>query len=483
MSKLGSEQGTALLGAVLIMLILSVLGTTSINLAIHEIESVKAARDEAVARHLAEAGSDLIVQGFHDPQSPQAGLAGALFVKQYELPDKGPSFFDAQGNSQFTGTASRPDLELDSARPEDNRLLNDPAVGWFRSLHALGRVRKLKVYGPSRPGLLCTVEITTGVGELVRTLSVQLGARTIPPVRAAIQIGGDGTSPPSDHPVSVWAHWGDLKVKSDARFGKRDEVPLKTSLAPVSGQSYADMFRREDRWLDIWIGGEAFFLPAGSSDVEVPPLNVFSHRDPSPGLQLDIWDYELMKKHAMLYGSYYALGRDGLLYQNGLIEEGRGVTADSVFESEAVGDHRGLIFVDTLDQRPPNGNNLGTLSLETTYAEGIFIVNAHLSLKPKGNGNAVSVLSPPGEGSSLLGARIPVQLSGIHVQGVLFTAGDLTFEGKPRLYGALVTTGKVGNTPVNSNILEVWYNYDLRGGLIRGLPLVYVAPGSWQEKY
>lgn len=483
MDKLGKEQGAALLGAVLIMLILSVLGTTSINLAIHEIESVRAARDEVMARHLAEAGSDLIVQAFHDPQSLQAGQAATLFTKRYDLPDQGPSFFDAQGNSQFIGTADQPDFELDSARPADDRVLNDPAAGWFRSLRAMGRVHRLKVYGPGRPGLLCTVEVTTGVGGLARTVSVQLGTRTIPPVRAAIQIGGGATSQPSDYPLPVGAHWGDLRVKGDVRFGNRGEVPVKTLSAQISGQSYGDMFRPEDRWLDIWVGGEAFFLPVNGSEIEMPPANMFPHRDPSPGLQLDIWDYELMKKHAILYGAYYVLGQDGFLYPNGQVESGLEVTPDSVFSSETVGDHRGLIFVDTLDQRPPNGSNMGTLLLETNYAEGIFIVNAHLYLKPKGNGNSVPTLSPPTEGSSSLGARVPVQLPGIHIQGILSTAGDLAFEGQPRLYGALVTGGKVLKTPVNSDRFEVWYNYDLKGGLIRGLPLVYVAPGTWQEKY
>jgi hypothetical protein len=272
-------------------------------------------------------------------------------------------------------------------------------------------------------------------------------------------------------------------LKGDILFGKRDEVPVKTELAQVAGQSYADMFRREDRWLDIWVSGQVFFLPSAAGSIETQPANVFPAQDPSPGLKLDNWDYELMKKHAMLYGAYYVLGQDGLLYANGRVESGLGVTAEAVFGSEAVGDHRGLVFVDTLDQRPPSRTNLGTLSLETTYAEGIFIVNAHLHLKPKGAGNTLSVLSPPQEGNSSLGERIPVQLPDVHIQGVLSTSGHLSFEGHPRLYGALMTDGKIEKTSLKSDTFEVWYNYDLHSGLVRGLPLVYVAPGTWQEKY
>src|SRR6058998_3901358 len=284
-------------------------------------------------------------------------------------------------------------------------------------------------------------------------------------------------------PLPIWLHWGDLKVKGDARFGGRDQVPTKTALAPVTGQSYADMTHREDRWLDIWVGGEALFGLSASEPSGGIPANFYPRQDPFPGLKEDRWDYETMKKQALLYGSYYGLERDGLLYQNGRVEPGLGRTADEVFGSEAVGDHHGLVFVDTLDRRPPGTDNLGTLSLETEYAEGLFVVNAHLHLKPKGIGKSVPVLSPPGEGLSSLGSRVPVELTGIHLQGVLYTPGDLTIEGRPRMYGALVVGGKVTQTSEVSGQLEIWYNYGLRSGIVQGMPLVYVAPGTWVEKY
>lgn len=482
MSVKRGEQGAALMGALLAMVILSVLGTVSLNLAAQEIESVKAARDEAVAQHLAEAGSDLVMQWFHDLSTTPPGAVGSLFVKRHELPNAGPSFFDANGVSQFVGTEGRPDLVYDASRPGDDRLLNDPTVGWFRSLRGLGRILELKVYGPIRPGLLCTVEVTAGTGNLRRTVSVQLGARTIPPLRSAAQIGIGGLGQAPDSPLAVWAHWGDVKVKGDARFETYQEVPVKTSLAQVTGLSYAEMAHREDRWLAIWVGGTVLFSVAPSGQATIP-ATVFPGRDPAPGLQEDRWDYELMKSYALLFGSYYVLGRDGLLYRNGQVEPGLGLTAAAAMGSESPGDNKGLVFVDTLDQQPPRPDNLGTLSLETSYAEGVFIVNAHVRFKPTGNGLSVPVLSPPAEGSSSPGSRVPVQLAGIHINGVFYTAGDVVFEGAPRVYGALVTGGKVGKGSDTAGHLEAWYNHDLRSGLVQGVPLVYVAPGTWQEKY
>jgi len=477
------ERGAALIGSVMAVLLLSMLGTVSLNLATLEIETVGAARDMVVAHHLAEAGADLVVQWVHDPNSTPSGPANGLFAKRYDLPDAGPSFFDANGASQFSGTADRPDLLYDASRPADDRLLNDPANGWFRSLRSLGRVLKLKVYGPTRPGLLCTVDVTAGVAGATRTLSVQLGARRIPPLRAGVQAGNGVVSRVPDGLMPVWLHWGDLKVKGDMNFGKIEELPVKTAQAPVTGQSYAEMARREDRWLDVWLGGSALFSQWASVPMVTLPPNLYTRQDPSPGLSLDHWDYETMKQYAFLYGAYFGIDRNGLLYLNGIMETGLGLTADEVFGSQSVGDHHGLVFVDTLDQRSPHGDNLGTLTLETEYAEGLFVVNAHVSLKPKGSGKSVPALSPPNEGSSSLATRVPVQLTGIHLQGVLYAAGDVVVEGRPRIYGAVMAEGRVVGSSTNEETLEVWYNDDLRSGLLRGMPLVYVAPGTWRELY
>jgi len=477
------ERGAAMIGSIMAILLLSMLGIVSLNLATQEIESASAARDGAVAQHLSEGGADLVLRWFHDPNSAPSGPAGGLLTKRYDLPDAGASFFDAKGVSQFSGTADRPDLLYDASRPADDRLLNDPANGWFRSLRSLGRVLKLKVYGPTRPGLLCTVEVTAGAAGTTKTLSVELGARTIPPLRAGVQAGNGVVSRVPDGAVPLWLHWGDLKVKGDMNFGKIEGLPVKTAQAPVTGQSYAEMARREDRWLDVWLGGSALFSQSASVPIVTLPSNLYTRQDPSPGLSLDRWDYETMKQHAFLYGAYYAMDRNGLLYPNGIMETGLGLTADEVFGSQSVGDHHGLVFVDTLDQRSPHGDNLGTLTLENEYSEGLFVVNAHVSLKPKGTGKSVPALSPPNEGSTSLATRVPVQLTGMHLQGVLYAAGDVVVEGRPRIYGAVMAEGRVVGGSTNGETLEVWYNDDLRSGLLRGMPLVYVAPGTWREQY
>ncbi len=80
MESRGRERGAVLIGAIMLVVIFSLLGTVSMNMATQEIEGTLAVRDEAVARHLAEAGVDLVVRWFHDQRWGLPGLAGNVFL-------------------------------------------------------------------------------------------------------------------------------------------------------------------------------------------------------------------------------------------------------------------------------------------------------------------------------------------------------------------------------------------------------------------
>ncbi len=73
-----------------------------------------------------------------------------------------------------------------------------------------------------------------------------------------------------------------------------------------------------------------------------------------------------------------------------------------------------------------------------------------------------------------------MQLSGIHVNGVLYAAGTIMFERSTRLYGALIAGETVRAAGA---VAEIWYNADLAQGLFKGFPVVYRAPGTWLAKY
>ena len=69
----GDQRGIALLGAMVIVLVLSVLATTLLNLSGQEAVSASAGAQWAVAQQLADAAADLVVGWFHDPQ-PTSGM-------------------------------------------------------------------------------------------------------------------------------------------------------------------------------------------------------------------------------------------------------------------------------------------------------------------------------------------------------------------------------------------------------------------------
>lgn len=480
------DKGHVLLAALMLIFLLGIAGMTSLYLAGQDGPGVSAMREDNVAQQLADAAADFVMSWFHDPAVTPTSVAGLLVKRQGDLTN-GPSFFDAAGRSQFAGTADRPDILLDAANQADNQTLNDSPSGFYNALRGLGRILRVKMYGPLQPGLLSTVEVTATTVDrrpVARTVQLQFGVVSIPAVRAALQVGQAlGTlQPGAESPVLV--HWGDQRVTGNLSVKRVEDLVLKSSAAPVTGQSYDQMMQAQDRWTDYWIGGTIFVtVPPPGQEVSAPlSSNIHTHQYPTPGVRLDRWEYEPLKKIALQIGSYYRLDRLGRLHPLGAPESDQGLAPADVLESPAVGSHHGLVFIDTVDGEAPRLDNLGTLVLDTDYFEGLLVVQGHVVLRPRAAGKSVPVLSPSPEGTNSLGARVPVQLSGIHVNGVLSAAGTIMLERSTRVHGALIAGTTV--TAVGAGtVAEVWYNVDLAQGLFRGLPVVYRAPGTWLAKY
>ena len=480
------DKGHVLLAALMLIFLLGLVGMTSLYLAGQDGQGVSAMREDKLAQQLADGAADVVMSWFHDPGATPMVVAGLLAKRQGDLAS-GPSFFDGAGRSQFVGTADRPDILLDAANQADNQMLNDSPNGFYHSLGGLGRINTVKVYGPLQPGLLSTVEVTTTTVDrrpVARTVQLQLGAVSIPAVRAAVQVGQTlGTMQPGDEsPVMV--HWGDLRVLGDLAVQRVEDLVLKSTAAPVTGQSYDQMLHAQDRWTEYWIGGTVSVIAPPPGQGANPPLpeNVHLQQYPTPGVRLDRWDYDSLKKTALRWGTYYRLDRVGQLHPQGASDSDQGITPADALESQAVGDHRGLVFIDTVDGQPPRVDNMGTLVLDTDYVEGLLVVQGHMVLRPRAAGKSVPVLSPSPPGTQSLGTRVPVQLSGIHVNGLLYAAGAIRIERSARLYGAMMAGQSVTSIGTGT-VIEIWYNADLAQGLFRGFPVVYRAPGTWLAKY
>jgi hypothetical protein len=477
------QQGIALLGTMLLLLILSMLAAMLLNLAGQEALHAGAGREAAVGQQLADAAGELVVAALNSPQTAPTSLSSAL-TKKNTTGLGAPSFFDANGRSQFTGTVDRPDLILTGNDLISDRLLNDPQTGLFHAMRELGTIEELKVYAASKPGLLCTVDATvrTGASSVLRqSILMQLAVLDVPALRAATQTGQSlgAAEPGKESPVTV--HWGDLTVGGDVVVHRVEEVPTLSALAPVTGQGYEDALPREDRWMDAWIGGQAQATqPAVQGQIPAWPQNLHVRQAPIPGVRLNDWPYEQLKRAAKQFGHYFAIDHAGLLYPQGIVQPGQGITPDELLGSQAVGDRRGLIFIDTLDQQAPRPDNLGTVIIRAGYVEGLLVVQGHVVWAP-GEGQGLAVLSPPTNASNPA-SRVAVQLSGINLKGVLYAGGNITVAGRARLFGAVMATGTIA--PASSGgSLEVWYNHDVGQALYEGLPVVYRAPGTWTMKY
>jgi len=469
-----------------IVLVLSVLATTLLNLSGQEAISASAAGQMAIAQQLADASADLVAGWFHDPQPTNAvpGIVSLRARRNHDA-DGAPSFFDATGHSQFVGSIDQPDFRLRAENDSDNRVLNDPEIGMFRTMGLLGQVEELKVYAPTDPGLLCTIDTTiaTKTNPSVRqSVRMQLGALELPTLKAGVQVGRHlglfhlgGESP-------VTVHWGDLKVGESLVLKLAKDLPRKSAIAPVTGQGYDETDQREDRWMEAWVGGSVQVTQPPVPPTTDVPANLHVGQNPIPGIRLDEWPYEHLKRMAKRFGRYVAIDREGLLYPQGVVEFGKGLPPEEVLRSQVPGDQLGLIFIDTLDQTVPRADNLGVLKLRSPYLEGTIVMQGHVVLAPNGIGSTIQALSPPTTDQGNVLARTPIQLSGMHFNGVLYASGTITVGGKVKLYGAVVVGETIAPSDSGSS-LEVWYDHDLGQGLFRGLPIVYRAPGTWVARY
>ena len=280
----------------------------------------------------------------------------------------------------------------------------------------------------------------------------------------------------------IMAHWGDVRVMGDMVVQRLNDLVEKNADASVTGQSYESLKTLEDRWVDYWIGGSVSLLAPPAGGTTEFPTSVHVHQEPTPGIRLDRWEYNLLKRTAQRFGTYYRLDRDGRLHHLTDRDSGPGLLPADVLASSTVGQSHGLVFIDTVDGEAPRTDNLGTLVIDSEYVEALVVVQGHVMVRPSGAGRSVTVLSPAPEGSNALSGRIPVTLSGIHLNGLLYAAGTITVERETRIYGALMTAGSVV-TGGSSPVCEIWYNADFGRGLFRGLPVVYRAPATWQVKY
>ena len=123
------EQGVALLAALMMVFIFALLAMASLQFANQETVGAKAMQDDHTGRHAAEAAIQSVMNWFHHPGSLSHMPEAQLFSKRGVDAHGRSAFFDAQGVSQFKGTAAAPDILFDAGNPQHDQLMNDPQTG------------------------------------------------------------------------------------------------------------------------------------------------------------------------------------------------------------------------------------------------------------------------------------------------------------------------------------------------------------------
>lgn len=139
-------NGTAMLLTLLFLLLLTILGTSSLHIAFTETVLSRSIEADARAFYSAESGIEETSYWFSNP-GKFTGTPEDFFMKRKI---SNTSFFDEDGVSQYTGKSESPDLAYSTM---DN---------------------ELKIYGSSKPGTLCTVASTGISGRIRRTVTAEL---------------------------------------------------------------------------------------------------------------------------------------------------------------------------------------------------------------------------------------------------------------------------------------------------------------------
>jgi len=444
-------------------------------------------RQEAVVSYLAESGIHQILLWFNQPEKFNLnhhfrnGYTGSpqLFFQKRGNTSHGTSTYFNNGQSQFNGTPQNPDLWL--SLPNDDHFLNDPKTGLLRDLSDLGKVVELKIYQPSGPGGLCIVQSRAeGKSGFKKTIQVELKASPLIPLKASIQsgIGFNGKG------VPVWVHWGEVWISGKGDLGTQlDKIPLLNPFAGPTGASY-NTGPLEDPWVRFRIEG-AIQSPTPLECTSCPEPYLMGghgniHQEQgfyNSGFSLSHWNYQSAKEFSKRFGRYYTSDLMGNLFLDGIQDASHRKTPEAVFSSQGPGDDQGIIFIDTIDQKPPTFTNQATLTVPVDYSEGIFFVNANMVLEKKGSGRPLSVSTPPLPQTGTVVSN--VLLSNINLNGVIYTNGFLKTMAPLKVFGSLHAQGGF----VQPENLEVWKNHYHSQGRFHNLPMAVFSPGSWRETY
>ncbi len=188
MRRMEREAGTAFIVTTGLLFLITLLGLATFRWSVDELGIAGNQKAAVQARYIAESGAALMLQWFQEPDTfPAIGVfpkreptegRERFLAKRMADSDGAASFFNS-GQSQFTGTADKPDFWYQSEQ-DGTELLGDAFIG-------LGTLTSLKLFGPTTLGAVGTVEATGTTGSgISRTVSMELIPSPIPPTTSVV---------------------------------------------------------------------------------------------------------------------------------------------------------------------------------------------------------------------------------------------------------------------------------------------------------
>lgn len=470
---MNGERGAIAGVALAVLGVLSILTGAWLRLVADERETVRLDGANAMARSMAQAGIERTLAWFADPASfaephaieqetacRPAENSGAVFSKRCFSVDGLPSYRASDGALQFGGTADHPAVRIPFVDAEE--WLSWPASAPMdpRTPPPSARI-EVRLFAPLNPDGVATVVSRAEVGRTIAVVRAELMEGPWQGLTQAVFVGDVGSNT-----VPVRAHWGGIAISGgwDAS-SVLERIPRRSETVPVGGSDYI-VELASDRWIAIRASGPISGPPLDGSSFATP----FDHLSQYAVVpRVGLWRYQALKTFARRNGRYFTTRGTGLLYAD---DTGPGLSPTAVFASYP--DDRRLLFIDTLDRKPPGENNLETLHVVMDAVSVDAYVGAHVSIKP-GSGMSV-VLDSPSAPATPEGSPVArnVTIDGVHYRGLLVVEGSLAAEARTKIVGALVAQRGVRD----AGAFEVWYDAGLRNGYRKGFPPVVIKPGT-----
>lgn len=421
-SLLNKEEGSALVIAILVMVVMTVLGLGILVITDIETKISDNFRSQTQALYIAESGIERLIYYFNNPSAftdtngtysgyscGSTSDAQIFFSKRY-LEGNIPSYFNTYNLSQFEDTNNDGTADGHDASNPVLKYNRDTSTAQQTFLESItpdvsdqSYIYELMVFAPpTGVEAVCTVRITAQVRKSKRTIEQVLMPGPVLAFTSGLQSGA--TASWNGNSLSI--HWGPVKVKgTPAEIGNNlNQVPIRKVNAGIDFGGYTGA-NDSDRWLRVFTSGE--YYQGGSvvtpeSSYQNPAVgagkqsdhqyesahnNLFSNQT----VTLDDWDYHEAKRIAQRYGTYYTMNGSGQLLLDG---EGSPLDFKTLSDTKSCG----IVFIDTTNQLPPSaGGTMDTISFSGSYwTEGIFYIAANWSSTGLGNGKQnQTVQSPP----------------------------------------------------------------------------------------